>query len=153
MPTPDPYDPAANATFRDAFDAYWRSTPALVAISVWPYGDVAPQGVPEGGPYVVLEEVTSRAGGHATTTLGEPAWEETTYRLSLFHRDKAEAIRLGHLMRDLLKPIGGRKLQFTDGYQMAWIRESPRLMKVPEYGAARTIWRHSFVYRVVVGRD
>jgi hypothetical protein len=72
MAPPDPYDPAANATWRDAFDAFWRSTPGLVALSQWPYGEQAPQGVPADGPYVVMEEVTGRAGGHNTTSGGEP---------------------------------------------------------------------------------
>jgi hypothetical protein len=55
-------------------------------------------------------------------------------------------------MRDLLKPVGTTKLRFADGYQMAWLREGTRLSKVPEYGQARTIWRHSSVYRVEIGR-
>lgn len=152
MPTPDPYDIDANPDFLSALVAYWLATPALVVISAAPYADQAPAGVPEDGPYVVLVQANSVANGHATGMGGRPAWDEYTYRFSLYHKDQDEAARLGGVMAGLLDAIGDRRLAFGDGYQMLWSRAGSRLMEVPTNAGARTIWQQNYDYRAWVGR-
>lgn len=143
MPTPNPYNAAANPDFLSALVAYWLITPGLVAISKAPWPDVAPLRIDP--PYCVLTVPPAKVVNQDTRREKQV---QAPYQFAVYNYDQSAAAALGRQMTALLDPLHDTKPRFANGYLMYWDWIGESLIEVPEVnkGGARTIWRQMHTY-------